>query len=94
MRDTWNDVAKYVKKKAKTNLDDKIAKVKKQQYNQMWPLLVYENNKSFALLLKKLDLCVLFTSSFNSALYVYFAFQLIFAGPSNVFGCFAECLVY
>merc|ERR1719331_2547242 len=31
MRDTWNDVAKYVKKKAKTNLDDKIAKVRKER---------------------------------------------------------------
>ena len=31
MRDTWNDVAKYVKKKAKTNLDDKIAKVRKEK---------------------------------------------------------------
>jgi ATP-dependent RNA helicase DDX27 len=34
MRDTWNDVAKYVKKKAKTNLDDKIAKVRKERRAQ------------------------------------------------------------
>ena len=31
MRDTWNDVSKYVKKKAKTNLDDKIAQVRKDR---------------------------------------------------------------
>ena len=35
MRDTWNDVAKYVKKKAKTNLDDKIAKVRKERKAMM-----------------------------------------------------------
>ena len=35
MRDTWNDVAKYVKKKAKTNLDDKIAKVRKERKTAM-----------------------------------------------------------
>jgi len=31
MRDTWNDISKYVKKKAKTNLDDKIAQVRKDR---------------------------------------------------------------
>jgi len=31
MRDTWNDIAKYVKKKAKTNLDEKIAQVRKDR---------------------------------------------------------------
>merc|ERR1719486_375306 len=31
MRDTWNDIAKYVKKKARTNLDDKIAKIRKER---------------------------------------------------------------
>merc|ERR1719203_2674144 len=31
MQDTWNDIAKYVKKKARTNLDDKIAKVRKER---------------------------------------------------------------
>merc|ERR1712202_120917 len=34
MRDTWNDIAKYVKKKAKTNLDEKIAKVRKDRKNK------------------------------------------------------------
>ena len=29
MKDTWNDLSKYLKKKAKTTLDDKIAKVRK-----------------------------------------------------------------
>ena len=29
MKDTWDDVARYVKKKARTTLDDKIAKVRK-----------------------------------------------------------------
>ncbi len=29
MKDTWNDIARYVKKKAKTTLDEKIAKVRK-----------------------------------------------------------------
>ena len=31
MRDTWNDIAKYTKKKARTNLDDKIAQVRKDR---------------------------------------------------------------
>jgi len=31
MKDTWNDLAKYVKKKARTNLDEKIAKVRKER---------------------------------------------------------------
>ena len=31
MHDTWNDIAKYVKKKARTNLDDKIAKIRKER---------------------------------------------------------------
>jgi len=31
MRDTWNDISKYVKKKAKTNLDEKIAQVRKDR---------------------------------------------------------------
>ena len=31
MKDTWNDIAKYVKKKARTNLDDKIAKIRKER---------------------------------------------------------------
>jgi len=31
MRDTWNDISKYVKKKARTNLDDKIAQVRKDR---------------------------------------------------------------
>jgi len=31
LKDTWNDVAKYCKKKARTNLDDKIAKVRKER---------------------------------------------------------------
>ena len=30
MKDTWDDVARYVKKKARTTLDDKIAKVRKE----------------------------------------------------------------
>ena len=30
MKDTWNDLAKYVKKKARTNLDEKIAKIRKE----------------------------------------------------------------
>ena len=34
MRDTWNDIAKYVKRKAKTNLDEKIAKVRKERKNK------------------------------------------------------------
>lgn len=34
MRDTWNDIAKYVKKKARTDLDDKIAKVRKERKNE------------------------------------------------------------
>lgn len=29
MKDTWNDLSRYIKKKAKTTLDDKIAKVRK-----------------------------------------------------------------
>ena len=31
MHDTWNDIAKYVKKKARTNLDEKIAKIRKER---------------------------------------------------------------
>jgi len=31
MKDTWNDIAKYVKKKARTTLDDKIAQVRKDK---------------------------------------------------------------
>ena len=31
MHDTWNDIAKYCKKKARTNLDDKIAKIRKER---------------------------------------------------------------
>jgi len=31
MEDKWNDLAKYCKKKAKTSLDDKIAKVRKER---------------------------------------------------------------
>ena len=31
MKDTWNDIAKYVKKKARTNLDDKIAKIRNER---------------------------------------------------------------
>ena len=31
MKDTWNDIAKYVKKKARTNLDEKIAKIRKER---------------------------------------------------------------
>jgi hypothetical protein len=31
MTDTWNDVAKYVKKQAKTSLDDKIAQVRQER---------------------------------------------------------------
>ena len=31
MHDTWNDLAKYVKKKARTNLDEKIAKIRKER---------------------------------------------------------------
>jgi len=34
MRDTWNDISKYVKKKAKTNLDEKIAQVRKDRKNK------------------------------------------------------------
>ena len=30
MKDTWDDVARYIKKKARTTLDDKIAKVRKE----------------------------------------------------------------
>ena len=45
MRDTWNDVAKYVKKKAKTNLDDKIAKVRKERKAMMTEDQPEENDK-------------------------------------------------
>ena len=31
MHDTWNDIAKYCKKKARTNLDEKIAKIRKER---------------------------------------------------------------
>ena len=31
MKDTWDDLAKYVKKKARTNLDDKIAKIRNER---------------------------------------------------------------
>ena len=31
MTDTWNDVSKYIKKQAKTNLDDKIAQVRQER---------------------------------------------------------------
>ena len=34
MKDTWDDVARYVKKKARTTLDDKIAKVRKEMRNK------------------------------------------------------------
>jgi len=45
MRDTWNDVAKYVKKKAKTNLDDKIAKVRKERKAMMTEDQAEENDQ-------------------------------------------------
>ncbi len=31
MTDTWNDLSKYIKKQAKTNLDDKIAQVRQER---------------------------------------------------------------
>lgn len=39
--DPWNDLSKYIKRKPKTKLDDKIKKIRKEYTRQVCDIVIY-----------------------------------------------------
>lgn len=71
-QDTWNDLKKYIKRKATTKLDDKIKKIRKQSNNQVCDTVTFANFAIVIIIMyKNLMLYRIFTIKSNLLLNKY-----------------------